>query len=533
MQRRDDQPAAMPGSEPKARPASSDLRDELLRRMRFARLERSASVRALAVRTGMSPTLLVLVEQGKRIPSVRLAAEWVETLDLPVELAQAFVAYARLHHGSPEERIAAGSTLEAWRRNHVAAPRRTSIDEQDLSRRFEERYATRPTHIVVAPGRVNLVGEHIDYNLLPVLPMAIDRAVVVALRARDDGRVRAANVDGRHAACEFDLGVDIAPAAQGSWANYLRAAGLIAARRLGPPFRGADLLVAGDVPEAAGLSSSSALLVGTCLALLAARGVELPREDLMELCAQGERHVGVQSGGMDQAICLGGRQDHAVRVGFAPLSLHPAPLPSDWRFVVAHSGVLAHKAGRAREAYNERVRECAEALAHLRAACGAPPTAEWRTLVGAHGADRIVAMAERGLPATLARRARHVVREAGRVEEAVLAMACGDLARFGALMDASHASLRDDYEVSCAELDELVQLARDHGAAGARLVGAGFGGCIVALCAASRSMDLARELRARWQEPRRLGEWSVQVVRASDGASTRRLAHEAPVQAGA
>ena len=523
MKRRETQGSQGAARAAEARPPASELRDELLRRMREARLERSASLRALAVRTGMSPTLLVLVEQGKRLPSTRLASEWVETLDLPSDLAQAFVAWARLHHGAPEERIAAAQVLDAWRRANLPAPRRTSVDESAVLERFAQVHGARATHLVVAPGRVNLVGEHIDYNLLPVLPMAIDRAVVVAVRARDDARVRAANLDARHAACEFELGAGLAPVASGSWSSYLRASALVVAGRLGEPFRGADLVFAGDVPEAAGLSSSSALVVGGVLALLAARGVELPREELMELCARGERHVGVHSGGMDQAICLGGRLDHAVKVGFAPLSLRPAPLPAGWRFVVAHSGVLAHKAGRAKDAYNERVRECAEALAALRASAGARADSDWRELLRDHGAEHLVALAERGLEPTLLRRARHVLLEASRVEQAVLAMACGDLARFGALMDASHASLRDDYEVSCPELDELVQLARDHGAAGARLVGAGFGGCVVALCEERLAQGLAEQLRARWQEPRHLPAWSVQVVRASDGATTRRL----------
>ncbi len=503
--------------------AASELRDELLRRMRTARLERSASLRALAVRTGMSPTLLVLVEQGKRLPSPRLASEWVETLDLPTDLAQAFVAWARLHHGGPEERIAAALVLDGWRRANLPAPRRTTIDESFVRERFAARFGAPATHIVVAPGRVNLIGEHIDYNLLPVLPMAIDRAVVVAVRERDDQRVRACNIDERHAPCEFELDARNVPDASGSWSSYLRAAASIVTSRLGEPRRGADLLFAGDVPEAAGLSSSSALVVGAVMALCAARGVELPREELMELCARGERLVGVQSGGMDQAICLGGRLDHAVKVGFAPLSLQPAPLPAAWRFVVAHSGVLAHKAGRAKDAYNERVRECAEALALLRRSALARPEADWRELLRIHGAEHLVALAERGLPPTLLRRSRHVLQEAARVEQAVLALACGDLSRFGALMDASHASLRDDYEVSCPELDDLAQLARDLGAAGARLVGAGFGGCVVALCEARLAQGLADELRERWQEPRQLPAWSVQVVRASDGASTRRV----------
>jgi galactokinase len=331
--------------------------------------------------------------------------------------------------------------------------------------------------------------------------MAIQRAVRVALRPRRDSRVRLENLDPGFEPREFEIGPEIAPFAAGDWGNYAKAAAQALARRA--PIRcGFEALVVGDVPAAAGLSSSSALAVASALAVLAANGTEIDRLELMELCARAERYVGTESGGMDQAICLGGRAGHAVLIEFEPLRLRPTPVPSDWRFVIANTFVEAKKSGAAQAGYNARVCECAEALREFEAL-------SYRELVAEHSAGELLGLAEKQLPDVLLRRFRHVVSENARVEDARAAMLEGDLAAFGRLMDASHASLRDDYEVSCAELDRLVELARAGGAAGARLTGAGFGGCIVALCRASR---LERLLERLPRGP------AVLVAEPSDGA---------------
>jgi galactokinase len=350
-----------------------------------------------------------------------------------------------------------------------------------LKERFRAAFGpARATHLVRAPGRVNLIGEHTDYNGLPVMPVAIQRRVAILFRARDDTLVRLANVDPAYPPRELELSASIDPFAQGDWGNYAKAAAQAMVERFGIR-RGIDGAVSGDIPPAAGLSSSSAMVVATALALLEANEVEIDRAVLMDLLPRAERYVGTQSGGMDQAICLGGRRGHAVVIGFRPLRLRPTPLPSDWRFVVANTLVRAQKSGDALAAYNARTVECREALRRLRdhpRAEGLPRT--YLELVQKVPQGALLDLAG-VLPEPLCRRFRHVVTEGARVEDARAAMLEGDLAAFGRLMNVSHESLRVDYEVSCVELDELVGVAREHGAAGARLTGAGFGGCAVAL----------------------------------------------------
>ena len=365
-----------------------------------------------------------------------------------------------------------------------------------LPAQFESAFGAKPTHVVRAPGRVNLIGEHTDYNGLPVFPMAIQRAVTIVLRARTDGRVRLVNADERFGPREFELADEIEPFAPGDWGNYAKAAASILRERAGIA-RGFEAVVHGDIPPAAGLSSSSALVVACLLGFVAVNRLEIAREELMNLAARGERYVGVQSGGMDQAISLGGRAGHAVVIDFDPIRLRPVRVPDDWRFVITNSFVSAEKSGRARAAYNERVVECREALRQIGAhpqAAGWPRT--YPGMVASIATNELVAMGDRILPALLAKRFRHVVTEGARVERARAAMLAGDLGRFGALMNDSHASLRDDYEVSCAELDTIVSSALELGAAGARLTGAGFGGCAVILCRAPAD-DFMRALDER------------------------------------
>lgn len=391
---------------------------------------------------------------------------------------------------------------------------------------FESRFDGRPpTHFARAPGRVNLIGEHTDYNGLPVFPMAIQRSVRIHMRPRDDRRVRLANVAPRFEPSEFEIAGEIPPSPPGAWINYAKAAAQALQRRSDLD-RGFDGLVSGDIPAAAGLSSSSALVVASALALLSVNDVEVDREELMELTAGAERYVGTHSGGMDQAISLGGRAGHAVRIDFDPLRLDPVPIPPDWRFVIANSLVEARKSGGARTAYNTRVRECGEALEALRKLFptrGLPST--YRELVGGVPAETLRDLA-RGLPEPLDRRFRHVVSEGSRVDQAAAAMRAGDLESFGRLLDASHASLRDDYEVSCPELDLIVHVAREHGAAGARLTGAGFGGCAVLLTDAESLARLLAGLRDSFYGPRGvdpIAEDALFVAEPSDGARSIRL----------
>ena len=252
-------------------------------------------------------------------------------------------------------------------------------------------------------------------------------------------------------------------------------------------------------------------------------GPALSRLELAALMARAERFVGLQGGGMDQAACLHGEEGHALRIDFEPLRVTPVAVPGGWRWVVASSLVRAEKSAGAREAYNERARECREALAvvggmarragpdgpatgHGIADAGTPGTAgtppTYSDLIADDDLDGLTAHARRALTPVLFRRFRHVVTEGRRVALAEEAMRDGDMGRFGDLMVESHNSLRDDYEVSTAELDEIVETALEAGAAGARLTGAGFGGCTVALCDMSTTAPVLEALAARFYTPR-------------------------------
>ena len=393
--------------------------------------------------------------------------------------------------------------------------------------------------LATAPGRVNLIGEHTDYNGLPVFPIAIDRDVRIAFTFVDDPVVRLDSPLARFDPFAFQLKRPIEAADRGHWSNYVRAAarGLLDhGVRLD---RGIEGTVTGDVPIASGLSSSSALVVAAALALLKANGVEvgqdagpaptISRLELAALMARAERFVGLEGGGMDQAACLHGVAGHALRIDFEPLRVTPVAVPEGWRWVVASSLVRAEKSGGAREAYNERARQCREALAGLAEVGGLAEVAARSTdalpsysdLIADGDMDRLLQRARRVLAPVLFRRFRHVVTEGRRVALAEVAMRDGDMREFGDLMVRSHESLRRDYEVSTGELDEIVTVALRAGATGARLTGAGFGGCAVVLCGQGAVGEVMETLAARFYEPR-LGRSPTSgemfVVKAGGGA---------------
>jgi len=399
-----------------------------------------------------------------------------------------------------------------------------------LGRRFLDVFDDVPTHFVRAPGRVNLIGDHIDYNGLPVFPMALQREVRVALRPRDDGWVHLRNVDQEFEPVDFEVHPALERESGGHWANYCMAPAKELARRFAI-WRGFDAVVESTVPVAAGLSSSSALVNAIGLALAEVNELELNILTLADLMAEAERFTGTRGGGMDQAISLGARAGHASRISFDPLRLRHVAVPEDWRFVVADTGVRAEKSGPAQLAYNHRRSECEEALALVSATAEArgmvmEAPGSYRELMDKLGLDSIWVAADAALKGKLLRRFRHVISEARRVEEASDHILGGDLHGFGSLMDASHGSLHTDYNVSCPELDALVALAREGGAEGARLTGAGFGGCVVALTDMER-VDSVLELMSReYFEPRGMADQldrHLFVARASRGASVTPL----------
>ena len=344
--------------------------------------------------------------------------------------------------------------------------------------------------------------------------MALDRHVRLDFEVLRQPTVELEG-DADHGPFAFRLDRPIEPALQGHWSNYVRAAARGLLDHGVELKRGIGGKVAGTVPVAEGLSSSSALVVATALALLHANETHVEVLELAALLARAERYAGLQGGGMDQAASLCGAKGHALRIDFRPLRVTPVPVPEGWRWVVASSLARAEKTGAAREPYNERRAQCAEALKRL-------GRASWLEAVEADEAEfaSILAGARRSLPRTLWRRFRHVATEGRRVIEAEAALRREDMAAFGRLMNASHASLRDDFGVSTETLDEIVEVARDAGAAGARLTGAGFGGCAIALCRESRAKGVMATLRERFYAPRGgVGGGALFVATASGGAT--------------
>jgi len=330
--------------------------------------------------------------------------------------------------------------------------------------------------MISAPGRVNLIGEHIDYHQLPVLPMALQRSIRVTFHPRSDARIRVTS--GSYGHREFTWTPGLTPVARGDWENYLRAAAQAIAGKWGV-MNGIDAEIESDLPPAAGLSSSSALIVAVTLALLRANGKLASFQQLMEILPDGEQFVGTRGGGMDHAASLASREGHASLIGFVPLTVDHVPIPPDWAFLVANSLHVAEKSGAVRELYNAVRTAGNDALREA-------GFASYLEAIADNTEEDLRALAAaRGLPPAFL----HVVTEAFRVRHAVDAMRRDDAAHFGEILLASHASLRDRLQVSCPALDRLVDAAMDSGALGARLTGAGFGGCAVVFC---RREDLAK-----------------------------------------
>ncbi len=340
--------------------------------------------------------------------------------------------------------------------------------------------------VVEVPGRVNLIGEHVDYHGLPVLPVALHRSIRVAFRARADNRIRAVSAGG-YGCREFEWTPQLQPTAAGDWENYIRAAAQTVARAFlpGMPLRGIDAAVVSNLPAAAGLSSSTALLVAFTLALLRANHQAPSFEELMEVLPDGEQFVGTRGGGMDHAAVLGSRSGTASLIHFGPVAVRPIPVPPGWGFLVAHSLVTAEKSGGARQAYNAR--RAAGTVARERLGFSSyHAAADGRTLEELHDLSQGLGTEEERDSFL------HVTGEALRVRSAVCALERADADTFGRLLLESHASLRYRLHVSCSALDRLVDAAMSSGALGARLTGAGFGGCAVVFC---RKPEMA-EVRA-------------------------------------
>ena len=361
----------------------------------------------------------------------------------------------------------------------------------------------RPCAILVnAPGRINLIGEHVDYQGGLVMPAAIDRYISAAAARIDQRELRIhSSVDRR------TIRVPLEPASpltgDRSWANYV--VGVAAKyREAGHQLGGLELALSTSLPIGAGLSSSAALESATALVIESLFDLDLPPRERALLCQRAEHDwAGVPCGIMDQLAVNCGVAGHALKIDCQSLQIETAPLPQGFAIVVVDSKV---KHALADGEYAKRKADCEAAADALGVANLREADAAMIDSAQAELGDRIY------------RRARHVVDEIGRVREFTRALEGGDTAMVGALMAASHASLRDNYEVSCPELDTLVDLARGLGAAGARLMGGGFGGSTVNLVPAEHASEFARKIVDRYQEARG-AEVEAFIVQAVDGAS--------------
>jgi galactokinase len=378
---------------------------------------------------------------------------------------------------------------------------------------FTQTYGRAPDFVARAPGRVNLLGEHIDYNDGFVLPVAIDRAAFVAVGARDNGLVDLQAPDiSSHAAFRVDQvddKVDAAGEPLRRWAWY--PAGVAwALRGRGLAVRGMDAVLASDVPRGSGLSSSAAVEVGFATAWQQLGGWQLDPMELALTCQRAENHyVGVNSGIMDQFASACGQAGHALLLDCRSLGWEPVPVPASVAIVVADT-TKRRELGQSE--YNARREQCEAAVAAL--AQVLPGIRALRDV----SVDDFERHAHR-LDPLVARRARHVVEEIARTVAGAQALKAGHVDEFGRLMNEGHASLRDLYEVSIPELDIMVESAqRLPGCYGARLTGAGFGGCTVNLVAAEAAADFERELAAAYEQATGLRP-EIYVSRASAGAA--------------
>ncbi len=348
-----------------------------------------------------------------------------------------------------------------------------------------------PPRLFSAPGRINLIGEHTDYNDGFVLPVAIDRRTFVAGAPRSDRviSVRSLNTD---TAFSFDLD-NPGPPRRGTWLDYVEGtAQAMIGRGLG--VCGADLVLYSDVPTGAGLSSSAALEVAVAYAIARLAGTDAPSLAELALSGQSAEHlyVGTLCGIMDQFISALAQPGCALLIDCRSLMATPVPLALGQACLLICDTRVKHEL--ASSAYNERRAECVSGVAYLQAAM--PNVRSLRDV-----SEERFAECASALPEPIRQRCRHVVTENARTLRAAAALTTGELAHFGQLMIESHQSLRDDYEVSCPELDEAVDTAcKASGVYGSRMTGGGFGGCTVSLVERAAAEDVAAAIRVRFAE---------------------------------
>ena len=360
---------------------------------------------------------------------------------------------------------------------------------ESLSASFSARFGRAPTLLVQAPGRVNLIGEHTDYNDGFVLPCAIDFHTLVAGQARADRRVRVLAADYGGQLDEFSLDEPITVRADAPWANYVRGVVKMLLAQ-GLALQGADLAVAGNVPQGAGLSSSASLEVAVGQFFKSLCGLDtLSPTDLALIGQRAENQfVGCNCGIMDQLISARGQAGHALLIDCRTLEMRAVPLPPDMAVMIIHSRI---RRGLVESEYNARRAQCEQAAAHYGVKALRDLTPE-QLLAGAAGLDAVTY-----------RRARHVVTENQRTLAAAQALAAHDLPLLGQWMAQSHASMRDDFEITVPAIDALVALtqAAVGPQGGARMTGGGFGGCVVALMPVAQVARVRAAIETHYRSP--------------------------------
>ncbi len=376
------------------------------------------------------------------------------------------------------------------------------MDIQTISQSFISHFNSKPQFVVRAPGRVNLIGEHTDYNDGFVLPMAIDRAVWIALSPRIDSQVRIRSLD-----LEIDSAFDINSLTKGEgWAEYIKGIAY-ELQQAGFEIHGFDAVMTGDVPRGAGLSSSAAVELATARAFAAVSGFEWDATQMARLAQKAENEwVGVNCGIMDQMASAASKEGYALFLDCRSLEIQYAPLPDNAAVIILDTST---RRGLVDSAYNERRRQCEEA-------------AHWFGVkalrdVSVNQFERKTK--EEKLDEVVLKRARHIVTENARVLEAVQVMKAGNVKRLGELFNASHNSLRDDFEVTNDALNTMVECACEQESCfGARMTGAGFGGCAVALVEKEKAQGFVNAVSAAYRQRSGL-DASIYVCIASQGAS--------------
>jgi len=376
----------------------------------------------------------------------------------------------------------------------------------DLTHHFERLFGDHP-RIFRAPGRVNLIGEHTDYNDGFVMPAAVAFSAYVAIAARPDRKlvIRSEEFPG-----DFEFDLDHLPEQRtGAWCDYVLGVASVL-QKSGHKFHGANLLVHGEVPIGAGLSSSAALEVASALALISLGAKQLPLPEIAQLCRQAENSfIGARVGIMDQFVSCMGKAGHALLLDCRSLDFQFVPIPEGIRLVVCNT-MVRHDL--ATGAYNTRREECEEGVRYF---------AKWDPAVRALRDVSVEVLDQhvQDLPVTIGKRCAHVVRENQRTLDAARALTTGDLARVGKLMRQSHDSLRDLYQVSSSELDIMVEAAQDlPGFCGGRMTGGGFGGCTVNLVLEENAEDFARRISERYLQKTGITA-QVYLCTAEDGAA--------------